>query len=97
MDSNKRHEILEVYSGLITTEIKSLSSRLMDISREVSSFAESFNLVLLQVEDLNGKVEAVQGGIEFCRSELHELKVVLQAHERLLEKLQQWADTARQT
>jgi chromosome segregation ATPase len=87
-DPPKRRDTLETYSSLVRTEVKSLTARLADMSVEIAAFSENFGAVLMQIEDLSSRVDSVQGGIDFCRSELSGLKKIVASFEQQLAAIQ---------
>ena len=76
----KRRETLEIYSNLIGTEIKSLSGRMSDITSAVSKFMSGFDTLAMQLEEITVRVDALQNSLEFCRSEITEIRKILVEH-----------------
>jgi chromosome segregation ATPase len=77
---------------LVRTEVKVLSGRLSQISEELTAISVNFGAVLLEAEDQAKKVEALQNGLEFSRSEIIEIKRQLAAQQELLTALQNQLD-----
>ena len=72
--SVSRRDTLETYSNLVQLEVRSLTSRLAEMAVEISAFTENFGAILLEIEGLTQRVDAIQGGMDFCRSEVAEFR-----------------------
>jgi chromosome segregation ATPase len=86
-DHNIRRDTLETYSSLVRTEVRSLSQNLVSLAEKVSHFTEDFDAVLMQLEELSTQVDSMQSGLEYCRSELAEVKKQISAQAAVIQAL----------
>ena len=68
---------MEIYAGLVRAEVKSLSCRMAQIAEEVASLSENLRSILLEVEDQSINADKLKTGLEFCKSEISEVKKLL--------------------
>lgn len=77
-----RHSTAETYQRLVDVEVKSLLARMTELTANVNSVFGEIGALMLQTEELLGRLETLSTGLSFHRGEVADLKKQLVQHTR---------------
>lgn len=80
----RRHNTADTYQRLLDIEVKTLLGRLTELTGSVDKIFTEVSDIMLQMEDMLGRIETLGNSLAFQRSEVAELKKQYAQHSLLL-------------
>ena len=85
---NKNKATVDVYRDLLRVEVRALVSRVGELTQTVGDLFTEVSHIAIQLESSTSSVEQSTAGINYCRSQLGDLKQTTAKWETQLEALQ---------
>jgi len=67
-------ETVEVYKELVYIEMRSLISRVAELTNTISDVFKEVTALALQTEEATGKIDQMSASLDYCREEIRKLK-----------------------
>jgi len=85
-------ETVEIYRDLVHIEVRGLVTRVTELTKTIGNVFTEVTALALQLEESTGTVDQLASSLDYCRSELKELKERVAEHTQRLDNVQNGGD-----